>query len=471
VASLQVELIAVRAELATVRAENVELRARLGKTLQNSSKPPSSDPPGARPRPKQKNKKRRARKRGAQPGHKANFAAVPAHVDEVHPHRPMVCEHCDADLGRGKLTGSSVSHFVYELPEIRPIVHEHRCLDIECARCGLVTPAALPAGVPTGDYGPSVQAMTALLRGELKQSVRQTSAVMTHVMHVPMSTGMVAKTQAKVSAALGASFVEALGHAQGADRANADETSWPVDKKMAWLWVMVAGLVTVFRAGVSRGAETARDLVGESFGGVLITDRYSSYGWIATNMRQLCWSHLTRDFKSFLDYGVDARRVGEQLLCETRRMFRAWHKVRDGTMGRGQFQLWMRPVRRRILALLEAGRCLPIPKVSGMCKHILKLQDALFTFVDLERVEPTNNAAERALRFSVLWRKGSFGSDSKGGCQFVERFLTVRATLRSQNRDLYEFLREACAAALIGAIAPSLLPAGAADGSDIPAAA
>lgn len=260
---------------------------------QNSSKPPSSDPPRARPWPKQK-KKRRARKRGAQPGHKAHFAAVPAHVDEVHPHRASECEHCDADLARGKLTGSSVSHFVYELPEIRPIVHAHRCLDIQCLKCVLVTPSSLPAGVPTGDYGPSVQAMTALLRGELMQSVRQTSAVMTHVMHVPMSTGMVAKTQAKVSAALAGPFDEALEYAQTCDRAHADETSWPVDKRLAWLWVMVAGLVTVFRAGVSRGSETAKDLIGEAFRGVLVTDRWASYGWIAPKMRQLCWSHLKR---------------------------------------------------------------------------------------------------------------------------------------------------------------------------------
>ena len=453
--SLQAELVGLRAELAAARAEIVELRAKVARNSQNSSKPPSSDPPGARP---PRHNARRGRKRGGRPGHEAHFAAVPDHVDEVHPHRPPTCLHCDADLARGKLTGSCISHYVYELPAIRPIVHDYQCLDVQCPRCGMVTSASLPADVPKGDYGPSVQAMTALLRGELKQSMRQTSAVMTDVMHVPMSTGMVAKTQAKVSVALVAPFAEALQHAQTYDRPHADETSWPEDKKMAWLWVMVAGLVTVFRAGVSRGAVAAKDLIGESFRGVLTTDRWASYGWVSPKMRQLCWSHLKRDFKSFLDYGGEARRIGEQLLCETRRMFRAWHQVRDGTKGRAKFQLAMKPVRRRILALLEEGRGLPCRKVSGMCKQILKLQEALFTFVDVERVEPTNNAAERALRFAVLWRKGSFGSDSKSGSRFVERFLTVRATLRRQERDLYAFLKAACVAALNGTPAPSLLP-------------
>jgi transposase len=382
---------------------------------------------------------------------------VPDHVDQVHPHRASTCKHCGADLAAGRLTGSCISHYVYELPEIRPVVHDHQCLDVERPTCGLVTPASLPADVPKGDYGPSVEAMTGLLRGELKQSVRQTSAVLSHVMHVPMSTGLVAKTQSQVSEALAAPFDEALRHAQACDRAHADETSWPEDKKKAWLWVMVAGLVTVFRAGVCRGATAAKDLIGASFRGVLTTDRWASYGWVSTKMRQLCWSHLKRDFKSFLDYG-EARRIGEQLLCEVRRMFRAWHMVRDGTLSRREFQLIMKPVRRRILVLLEEGRGLPCRKVSGMCKQILKLQDALFTFVDVERVEPTNSAAERALRFAVLWRKGSFGSDSKRGSRFVERFLTVRATLRSQNRDVYAFLKDACAAMLNGTSAPSLLP-------------
>ena len=156
---------------------------------------------------------------------------------------------------------------------------------------------------------------------------------------------------------------------------------------------------------------------------------------------------------------MTAKRIGEQLLCQKRKLFRAWHKVRDGTMSRPEFQLAMKPVRRRILALLEEGCGLPCRKVSGMCKHILKLQDALFTFADMERVEPTNNAAERALRFAVLMRKGCFGSDSERGSRFVERFLTVRATLRSQDRDLYAFLKDACTAALHRTAPPSLLPA------------
>lgn len=406
-----------------------------------------------------KKKQRRRRKRGGRPGHSAHFASTPDHVDHVHQYFPTTCQHCQADLKEGVPTGTVVNHIVYELPEIRPIVHDHQCLDVACPQCGMVTPASLPKDVPRGQYDPSVQAMTALLRGELKQSVRQTSAVMTQVLHVPMSTGMVSKTQEQVSRVLEAPFDEALRHARTSDRQNADETGWREDKKRAWLWVAVAGLVTVFMIRSSRGANAAKELLGETFRGILTTDRWSSYNWIMPGFRQLCWAHLKRDFKSFLAYGPEAKRLGELLLCETRKMFRLWHRFRGGSLTRAELQLAMRPIRRRIEKLLEEGTELECAKVKGMCKQILKLREALFTFVDYERVEPTNNIAERALRFAVLWRKGSFGSDSASGSRFVERFLTVRATLRSQDRDLYSYLKAACAASLRGTAVPSLLPA------------
>jgi transposase len=461
-------VVALQKELAAARARIVELEARLNQNSQNSSKPPSSDPPGVAP---SKGKRRKGRKRGGQPGRLGRFAAEPERIDHIQQHRPTQCGHCRASLANGHPTGTVINHSVYDLPDIRPLVTAHQCLDIECPNCGLVTCAELPTGIPAGRYGPSVQAMTGLLRGELRQSVRQTSSVMTQVLHAPMSTGAVAKTQDPVSRALAAPFEEALAHARGSDRAHADETGWRQDKKKAWLWVAVTALVTVFLVRVRRNAAVAKELLGESFSGILSTDRWASYNWVQAARRQLCWSHLKRDFKSFLDYGPEAKHLGERLLRERRKLFRLWHRVRDGTLTRAQLQLASQPVRRRILSLLEEGTGLSSHKVSGMCREMLKLKAALFTFIDIERVEPTNNAAERAIRFAVLLRKGCFGSDSAKGSRFIERFLTTRATLRIQRRDLYTFLKAACTAALHGTPSPSLLPASPASFAQAAAAA
>ena len=289
-----------------------------------------------------------------------------------------------------------------------------------------------------------------------------------------MSTGMVAKQEEQVSRALAAPHAEALDHAQRSDRVHADETGWRENKKKAWLWVSVTSLVTVFLVHASRGKEAARQLLGANFAGILITDRWASYGWVGGARRQICWAHLKRDFTSFLDYEPEAQRLGERLLAERRKMFRQWHRFRDGTMTRTELQLATQVVRRRILALLDEGSRLSSRKVSAWAppmRQMLKLTAALFTFIDVERVEPTNNAAERAVRFAVLMRKGCFGSDSANGSRFIERFLTARATLRSQKRDLYTYLKDACTALLHGEPAPSLLHASTRVGARVAAAA
>jgi transposase len=108
--------------------------------------------------------------------------------------------------------------------------------------------------------------------------------------------------------------------------------------------------------------------------------------------------------------------------------------------------------------LLEAGSTCGTPKTEGVCREILKRHQALWTFVHLEGVEPTNNAAERAIRPGVLWRKGSVGTQSAQGSRFVEAIMTVVATLKQQHRNPLDYLTAACEAALWREAAPSLLP-------------
>jgi hypothetical protein len=117
------------------------------------------------------------------------------------------------------------------------------------------------------------------------------------------------------------------------------------------------------------------------------------------------------------------------------------------------------PLQARLGRLLRRGQKNPDGKAAGLCRELTKWWAALWTFARVEGVEPTNNVAERALRPAVLWRKGSFGSDSEVGSQFAERLLTVVATCRQQGRHLLDFLVAAGEAALHGTAAPSLLPA------------
>src|SRR5688572_9120220 len=156
--------------------------------------------------------------------------------------------------------------------------------------------------------------------------------------------------------------------------------------------------------------------------------------------------------------GGRSQEIGEALQAQTRQMFHGWHRVCDGTLTHASFRTYMQPIRWEVERLLEAGQTCGAPKTEGTCREILKRRQALWTFVRHEGVEPTNNAAERAIRPGVLWRKGSFGTQSADGSRFVEAMMTVVTTLKQQHRDVLDYLTATCAAALREEGAPSLLP-------------
>jgi transposase len=177
--------------------------------------------------------------------------------------------------------------------------------------------------------------------------------------------------------------------------------------------------------------------------------------------RQLCWAHLLRDFEARCARGGTSAELGDALLAQAHQMFPWWHRVREGTLQRSTFRSSMSPLRREVERLWEAGRRSGMPKTAGTCQDIVKRREALWTFVQVEGVEPTKNVAEGSIRPGVLWRKGSFGTQSEAGSRFVESMMTVVATLKPQQRNVFAYLTAACEAALRGETAPSLLPASA----------
>jgi transposase len=250
----------------------------------------------------------------------------------------------------------------------------------------------------------------------------------------------------------------ARAYVQAQPVAYLDETGWREGRARAWLWAAVSTWVTVFVVRLSRSGQVAQELLGEPFWGYLVTDRWSAYAWYPPWRRQVCWAHLLRDLEAMIERGGGSQAIGEALRAQARQMFHWWHRVRDGTLTHASFASYMWPVRRKVERLLNAGQTCGVPKTEGTCRKTLKLRQALWTFVRHEGVEPNNNAAERAIRPGVLWRKGSFGTQSPDGSRFVETMMTVVATLKQQHRHVLTYVTAACEAALHGEAAPSLLP-------------
>ena len=375
----------------------------------------------------------------------------------VIPLKPDECARCQQPL-----TGDDPKpqrHQVLEIPPLRPEVTEYQVHQLVCPICGVVTRAAWPDGVTTRTYGPRVQAITALCTGAYRLSKRTTQQLLDDLFGVLMSLGTISTLEAATVEAVAAPVEEARAYVQQQTRVSVDETGWRQGDQRAWLWVAVSPWVTVFLVRLSRGGKVARELLGAAFEGILVTDRFSAYNWYPVRWRQLCWAHLLRDIEAMIGRGGRSQEVGEALRSHARQMFHWWHRVRDGTLKRSSFRSYMTPVRREVERLLDAGSRCGVPKTEGVCRDILKRRQALWTFVPLEGVDPTNNTAERAIRPGVLWRKGRFGTQSAQGSRFVEAMMTVVATLKQQHRNPLDYLTTACKAALPGEAAPSLLPA------------
>jgi transposase len=460
--SAQEMILAQAAMLAELRAEVAQLKAtvedwsqRLGRNSRNSSQAPSADPPQTPARPCRGPSGRRP---GGQPGHGGQARAMlPVEaVDMVIPVKPTQCLHCQHPLQGAD--PQPQRHQVTEIPRVKPVVTEYQLHRLVCPVCGEATRAELPGGIPSGGFGPRVQAITVLCTGAYHLSKRTTQTLLEDLFGVSLGLGTVANLEQAMVQALVEPVAEARAYVQAQPAAYLDETGWREGRQRAWLWAAVTAGVTVFVIRMSRGGQVARELLGERFWGWLVTDRWSAYTWYPTWRRQVCWAHLLRDIEAMIERGGRSREIGEGLRAQAHQMFHWWQRVRDGTLTHASFGTYMRPIRQEVEQLLEAGQTCGVPKTEGVCRAILNVRQALWTFVRHQGVEPTNNAAERAIRPGVLWRKGSFGTQSTEGSRFVEAMMTVVATLKQQQHHVLDYLTAACEAALCGESVPSLLP-------------
>lgn len=273
----------------------------------------------------------------------------------------------------------------------------------------------------------------------------------------PISLGGGVDLQQVGSAALAPVYQAIRAVVQQQDRANLDETGWKEGGRRCWLWTMVTSTATAFLLHPSRAGPALRQLIGADYAGIVTADRHRPYLAIDPARHQLCWSHLLRNFQALVDRGGRPAIWGADFLALSEVVFALWHRYRDGQIDRPTFQAAMAPIQTSMHALLVAGsRRADAPE--GLCAELLSHEDALWTFVREARLEPTNNAAERALRSAVLWRKGCFGTQSDAGSRFVERILSVSATCRQQQRHLLTFVTDAIRALWAGAPAPTLIP-------------
>jgi transposase len=438
-----------------------DLQARVGRNANNSSVPPSANPPAAA---KPVVKEPTGRAPGGQPGHSA-YQRVRLPAERVHQtvhHRPSHCRRCRQALPAepGPHDPPPTWHQVAELPEIAAQITEHQGHTRTCPQCGTRTHAIIPADIRARVVGPRLTAAITYLSGARHDSKRGVEEVVETLFGVPVALGTVAAVEQEVSAALAPAHAEAVAAVRAAPVKNLDETGWKQAGRLCWLWAGITQTVACFQVHARRGLDGLRALLGDDPAGIVVSDRWCAYDRLDVRDRQLCWAHLKRDFQAMVDRGGPAQPIGNQLLCFVEDLFLWWHRVRDGTLSRASLRTYLGELRPAFREVLDRGAACGCAKTAAVCRNLLDLEPALWTFARVAGVEPTNNAAERAVRPAVLWRKRSFGCHSEPGCRFVERILTVVQTLRRQQRPVFAFLVDAVTAYRHGQPVPRLLPSG-----------
>ncbi len=441
VESLLLQIVELKVQTVNMQAEIEELKSQVKRlTPQNSSLPPSTQHPHARPATKPRTKSKK--KRGGQAGHRRVVRElVPVErCAEVIALRPENCRRC----GEG-LVGTDpepIRHQVWELPKIEPVIVEYQRHRLTCCGCGLTTCATLPVGVPTGQFGTRLLAFTGLLMGHFRQSKRRAALFLSDLLNMPCSPAATVKMQKRVSEALEQPYEALKARLAAESQLSMDESPTKQANQKAWLWTAVAGTYAVFAIFASRAATALPKLLGDQFCGVINCDRAKMY-WQAKRL-QWCWAHLKRDFQSLRDHhDHQVKRLGFDLQQPVEVMFILWHKYKSGLVTWGAFQSEMQPVRKKVDSLLLRGVASENKRLIGMCRELHSHREWLWTFVEVQGIEPTNNTAERALRPAVIYRKLSFGTQSEAGSRFIERMLTVCETCRLQKRSLFQWLTDA----------------------------
>ncbi|MCA1698696.1 MAG: IS66 family transposase [Actinobacteria bacterium] len=445
-------------EVARLEARLARLEEQSRSSSRNSSKPPSQDPPKTR-------KQRRAearekakkwakadregveRKAGGQPGHRGagRKLAPEDQVDEIANHYPDACGGCGHEFAESEKLPSRrpARHQVSELPPVTVVLSEHRCHRLRCPECKAKTKGELPAEVAGSAFGPALQAAVVTMTCRNRISRRDMSELAKDLFGIQLSVGSVDAICQRAAQILAGPHEALTTSVLESSRAlNVDETGWATAGEGRTLWTATTPAAAIFRIAEDRHRDRLDQLIG-GYTGIVCSDRWWAYDHLDPECRQACWQHLKRDFRRHAEGLAEQQAFGEAGLALTGRLFKAWRAFSEH-QDRRRLKREMKPIQSDLRKLLEHGaRKSKRTRYHGrFARNLLNLWPALFTFVTVDGVEPTNNAAERSLRGPVIHRKLSHGTRTNDGERFVERALSASVTCRLQGRSLFAYLAE-----------------------------
>jgi len=405
----------------------VKLESSNKQNSQNSSKPPSTDNPFKKPKKKTKKSKKKI---GAQKGHKGHQQKLlePTQEENVFP------EICNCGCSEFILDSLEpyYTHQEFELPEIKMEILHFILHKGNCKNCGKVVTAKAPKHHKTG-YGPRISALIAEMSGIQGNSRETVRTFCDSVLNFSISTGAIQRVVDRASEALKPIYIKIGDIARKKEINHVDETSWFQNGNLNWLWAMVNSSVAFFMIHKNRSKEAFLALI-QDWAGILVSDNYGTYAkWI--NLRQTCLAHLIRKAKGLSEKkDKTIKNFGKKIMKELQLLC---HWAKDPP----DEKEWREFYQRFIDLLFDHHE--EKNEAGTLARSIIKQIDSLWIFLEVAGVEPTNNLAERILRFGVLWRKRSKGTQSEKGNRWVERILSFKQTCKMRSLQSFPLLVEA----------------------------
>jgi transposase len=388
------------------------------------------------------------REAGGQSGHRGAGRALRPEdqIDEIVDHYPEACGGCGRrfDSWQRRPAARFGRHQVAELPPISVIWTEHRTHQLRCGQCRARTSARLPDQVGGCAFGPSLQAAIVTLTARHRVSRRGIGELARDLFGITVSTGAIDAICQRASDALAGPHCQLQDWVLDQGAVHVDETGWRTRGQGRALWTATTPEATFLQIAEHCNREQFNALVGTDYPGIVISDRWNGFEHRDPHQRQVCWSHIDRDFRRHSEGLAEQKTFGEQGLELSRRVFAAWRAFKHDHHDRDQLATEIAPIQTELRRLLDQAS----PKRRRnrwhrrFANNLLKVWPALWTFVTVPGVEPTNNPAERALRAPVIHRKVSLGTQSETGERFAERALSAAATCRLQSRSLFTYLSE-----------------------------
>jgi len=361
------------------------------------------------------------KKPGRPKGHPGSCRVIPEQVDEEIRVPLRACPGCGGEVGPRR----RIVQYVEELPIVRPRVIRLTTEEAHCPACRKAVRSTHPLqmslaeGAAGVQLGPRALGVAAQLNKQHGLTVRKTCAVLRELFQLRLSPGGLTQALARVAKKLEPAYQNLLARLRAGPYVHSDETSWWVGGPGYWLWVFANRRTTVYQVAKGRGRAIVAEALGEKFTGVLVSDCLATYDDINPR-QQKCYSHHLKAIKqageghpsAWLD---DVRGV----LLEAMELKRQLLSSVDRTCRQAELTA-------QVQKLLAQPR--PTNLEEKVRRRLERHQDHLFTFLEVEEVDATNNLAERQLRPAVIARKVSCGNKTPRGAHTWEILASLAAT-------------------------------------------